>query len=117
MDDECLRRCRKRLSELDAEYEQADRNNDEAEKARIESKKEQILEQINKATGLGGRPRPLGRNEGQRAADAVGKAIKRAYAHIENAGLSELVEWFKKSIRTGCNVVYDPPVTVPWVLH
>jgi hypothetical protein len=106
---------RRRLAELDAELDRADRRGDRPGATALSEERAALLAQLRAATGLGGRPRRSG-GSAERARVAVRKAIAATLAQIERhePGVARLL---RDSVHTGMVCRYDPnpdhPVT--WV--
>lgn len=106
---------RRRLAELDAELDRADRRGDRPAATALSSERAALLAQLRAATGLGGRPRRSG-GSAERARVAVRKAIAATLAQIEQRepGVARLL---RDSVHTGMVCRYDPnpdhPVT--WI--
>jgi len=106
---------RRRLAELDAELDRADRRGDRPGATVLSAERAALLGQLRAATGLGGRPRRSG-GSAERARVAVRKAIAASLAQIERRepGVARLL---RDSVRTGMVCRYDPnpdhPVT--WI--
>jgi hypothetical protein len=101
-----------RLTELEAELEEADTAGDAARSARAEAERAAILAELAAAFGLGGRPRPTGAHT-ERARQAVTWRIRDALARIEGADAA-LGRHLRRSVRTGTYCAYDPAEPVEW---
>lgn len=111
LDEAALRAFRRRLDELDAALERADRTGDAGLAKRTEGEREALLAQLRHATGLGGRPRTVS-PEAERARvnvtrtlratlDRLAERAPRAAAHLQS------------SIRTGGTCRYEPAAGGP----
>jgi hypothetical protein len=102
LDEAAIRRYRTRLAQLPHELDAA--RPDRAARAREE--RDWLLAELAGATGLGGRTRAFPTNA-ERARIAVGKAIRRAVAHVAEAD-PVIGEHLAQSIRTGVRCAYWP---------
>lgn len=105
-----------RLVELDAELEEAQ---DWADPGRIEAlrdEREALLEEVRRATGIGGRARTAGSSQ-ERARVAVKKAITVAIGRIDSID-KPLAHHLRNSVHTGflCSYDPDPDAAMRWVL-
>jgi class 3 adenylate cyclase len=97
---------KRRLDDLGAELDEAERCNDLGRIERARQEIDFIKEQLVAAVGLGGRDRPAGA-DAERARLAVTKGIKAALAKIR-ANHPELARHFAASIKTGYLCAYLP---------
>jgi hypothetical protein len=97
---------RRRVQELRAEIDEADDDADleRAAKARLEL--DQLIEELGRLTGLGGRSRSFD-DASERARTSVQKAIRRALATVSEAD-PLLGSRLERSIVTGVRCVYMP---------
>jgi hypothetical protein len=84
----------------------AEGHNDLARAERLRIELDALVEQVEAATGLGGRPRAF-TNDRERARTAVRKAIKRAIDEIDAADPT-IGEVLRTSIVTGSVCMYTP---------
>lgn len=100
-----------RARELAADLAEAEASNDlhRAERLRVEL--DALVDQLEAATGLNGRPRHFP-DDHERARVAVQKAIKRAIEAIEDAD-TQLADTFRQTISTGVTCSYTPLATEP----
>ena len=114
LDATAKRAYRRRIVDLEAEVEEADRFNDvaRAERARVEL--EQVMEELRRAVGLGGRDRPHGSGH-ERARVNVTRSIRRAIKAIA-AEAPDLGGHLDVAILTGrfCSYRPDPNAAVAW---
>ena len=114
LDETAKRAYRARLSELDAEIDNAQSHHDphRADKARLE--REALLAELSRAVGLGGRSRRLGA-EHERARQAVTARIRDALRRIERVhpGLGRHLQ---ASISTGSSCQYEGGEPIDWRL-
>ena len=106
----------RRLSEIESELAEAEEWADEGRISKLGEEKEALVDEIRRATGLGGRDRKAG-SISERARVNVTKAIKAAVKKIE-ANDSALGRHLEGSIRTGTTCVYlpDPDSAPTWRL-
>ena len=116
LDSAALAAYRRRLKELDAELDAADRRGDQPGAARLNAERGALLTELRTATGLGGRQRRMG-GSAERARVAVRKAIAATIARIEehDPGVARLV---RDRIHTGASCRYDPDPDHPvdWII-
>jgi hypothetical protein len=115
-DRQALEAYHRRLVELDAELDEA---TDWADPGRIDAlrgEREALLDEVRRATGIGGRRRVVG-SSGERARVAVKKAITTAIGRIADFD-EPLAHHLRNSVHTGliCSYDPDPGVTVHWIL-
>ena len=103
LDREAISVYRNRLKQLDAEMDQA-ADKDEGVGARTE--REWLIAQLANASGLGGRTRSFP-DGAERARVAVGKAIRRALARINDAD-AVIGEHLRQAVHTGVRCSYWP---------
>ena len=77
LDEQARRAYRARLREIEAELAEAARANDPGRAEPLEEEKERLLDEMRKATGLGGRDRKIG-DSSERARSAVTWRIRHA---------------------------------------
>jgi hypothetical protein len=116
LDRQALAAYRRRLDELDDELDGTSASGDAAKADRLEQERTALLEELRRATGLGGRVRTTGAAD-ERARVAVQKAIAAAIRRVEEAdpGLGRLL---RSTVTTGrvCRYAPDPDRPVTWVL-
>ncbi len=108
VDLQALRAYRTRLAELDADL---DRAGDDADLGRIETlehERDQVLAEIRRTTGIGGRLRPNTNDPAERARKAVSARIRDAIQRI-GAVAPTLALHLDRSIQTGLECTYQPP--------
>jgi hypothetical protein len=107
---------RRRLEDLRSDLDEARSFADEERAARLEEEIDSLVEELVRATGLGGRDRPLSSST-ERARVNVTKAIRTAIKLTEKQS-PQLAEHLTASIRTGRFCSYAPPGEAPprWVL-
>ncbi|MDQ1679570.1 MAG: hypothetical protein QOI42_429, partial [Frankiaceae bacterium] len=116
IDRQALDAYRRRLADIDAELDEADRWSDNARATALVVERDAVLGQVAAATGLGGRQRQSG-GSAERARVAVRKAIAAAITRVDDvdAATGRLL---RDSVRTGsvCSYEPDPHRPVQWVL-
>lgn len=107
---------------LQEEKEVVEANNDlpleerEERLAELSRDIEQAAEYLSSASGLGGASRDLTSSAAQRHRSNVTNAITRAYSKLE-PHQPDIADHLRQSIRTGGEVVYQPPHPYPrWIL-
>lgn len=107
---------RRRLVDLDAELDAADRAGNADRAVRAADERAAILDELRQATGLGGRPRRSSA-DGERARVNVTRALRAAVSAISTAA-PQCGAHLDASIRTGGTCRYQPPPgpTMRWRL-
>jgi hypothetical protein len=106
LDERAKRAYRQQLSELEAEVDEFEANQDLERAERARSERDWLIDQLAAATGLAGRVRNFTGN-GERARVSVGKAIRRAMSRI--AGVDPVIgEALEAGIHTGIRCSYRP---------
>jgi AAA ATPase domain len=98
---------RQRLADLDSELAEAEQWNDAERASRLRAEKDFLIRELAAATGLGGRPRPLG-SESERARINVTRAIRTAIAKISDRAPA-VAAHLDQAVRTGTRCSYSPP--------
>jgi hypothetical protein len=98
---------RQRLADLDEELAEAEQWNDAERASRLRAEKDFLVRELAAATGLGGRPRPLG-SESERARINVTRAIRTAIAKIRDRAPAAAAH-LDQAVRTGTRCSYSPP--------
>ena len=112
LDPEARRDYRRRIEELQGELERAEADNDpaRADAARVEL--DSIVDELARATGLGGRARAIA-GDAERARSATTWRIRSAIKKIR-AAHPRLGQHLENSIRTGAFCVYWPETPTNW---
>ena len=107
---------RQRLTEIDEDLEQAERNGDAERSAQAGAERAFVLRELARAVGLGGRDRRAN-SDSERARASVTRAIRQAMARIRDHH-ALLGEHLERTVRTGTACVYlpDPRAPVDWEL-
>ena len=114
LDSQARREYRRRIEELQGELEQAESDNDVARSDRVRVELDAVIDELAKATGLGGRSRKMG-DPAERARTAVTWRIRSAIKKIASAH-PRLGQHLSNSIRTGNFCVYMPEIASEWEL-
>jgi predicted ATPase len=112
LDREALRQYRRRLAALDDELDDAEARDDVEGHAKHSAERQALLEEIARATGLGGRPRRAG-SPTEKARLNVTRTIRHAVTQLSTA-LPELAAHLDESIATGVSCCYEPRTNVAW---
>jgi hypothetical protein len=112
LDEQAKRAYRSRLREIEAELEEAEAANDSGRAGRIEEERGHLLDEMRKATGLGGRDRKMG-DPAERARTAVTWRIRHAIKKLETAHPA-LARHLGHSIKTGVFCSYTPEKETRW---
>ena len=112
LDDRARVEYRARLADLDDELAEADAHHDIERSARLAAERDALIDELARATGLGGRRRRLG-DATERARTTVTARIRDAIGRIERAH-PELGRHLRASIVTGTRCAYRPAETVRW---
>ncbi len=112
LDGRALRAYRSRLQELDEEIGEADAHHDDERGARARHERDALVDELARATGLGGRSRRAG-SSAERARLNVTRTIRHAVKEIAQVH-PELGAHLDRCVRTGSVCVYEPPEQVTW---
>ncbi|MGB8466455.1 MAG: hypothetical protein WCE49_16025 [Terrimicrobiaceae bacterium] len=112
LDEQARRAYRDRLREIEAELAEAARANDPGRAEPLEEEKERLLDEMRKATGLGGRNRKMG-DGSERARSAVAWRIRHAIKKLEGVHPA-LARHLGVSIKTGVFCSYEPEKETHW---
>jgi hypothetical protein len=115
LDEQAKRAYRHRLREIEAELAEAESANDNGRAGRISEERERLLDEMRKATGLGGRDRKMG-DSAERARTAVTWRIRHAIKKLEPAHPA-LARHLALSIQTGVFCSYTPEKEMQWFTH
>ena len=116
LDKQALKAYRQRLRDLDQELTEAEQWSDLGRLDALRTERDALLDELARATGLGGRARPAGSSQ-ERARVAVKKAISAATDRIATVD-QPLARHLRAGIHTGLNCSYepDPADSLDWVL-
>jgi hypothetical protein len=112
LDDRARSAYRARLADLDQELAEADAYHDVERSARLAAERDALIDELARATGLGGRRRRLG-DAAERARTTVTARIRDSISHIERVH-PELGRHLRASIVTGTRCAYRPAETMRW---
>ena len=98
---------RRRLDDIDAEVDDAERDADLGRLESLDTERQQLLDELRRVTGLGGRIRSNSNDPAERARKAVSGRIRDAIGRLAEVtpGLSAHLD---QSIRTGLRCSYVP---------
>jgi hypothetical protein len=112
LDREALRQYRQRLAMLDDELDAAARRDDRKRHAERSAEREALIEELKRATGLGGRPRRSG-SPAEKARVNVTRTIRHAITDLATRA-PELAAHLDESVVTGVSCCYEPRVDIAW---
>ena len=116
LDERAKQTYRRRLTEIEADIEEAQALGDIERAGQAEAERECLTRELARAVGLGGRDRRAA-SASERARSAVTRAIRHGLARIREHHPS-LAAHLDRTIRTGscCSYLPDPRVPVVWKL-
>ncbi len=116
LDRQALQAYRQRLRDLEQELTEAEQWSDIGRLDALRTERDALLNELARATGLGGRARTTGSSQ-ERARVAVKKAISAATDRIATVDQA-LARHLRTGIHTGLNCSYepDPADNLDWVL-
>jgi hypothetical protein len=91
---------RQRLTDLDGDIADAERDHDLERRARAAAERQAVLDELARATGTGGRARPFANHPAERARKAVSGRVRDAIRKLTPV-LPELAEHLDRTIVTG----------------
>jgi hypothetical protein len=106
LDDAARNAYRRRLDELDAQLDAADNSGDAARATRVASERQALVDELRRATGLGGRDRKTA-PEAERARVNVTRSVRTAIERITEVAPAVGMH-LQASIRTGGSCRYEP---------
>jgi tetratricopeptide (TPR) repeat protein len=115
LDPVALTAYRRRVSALDAELESADRAGNQVQAARAQTERDAILDELRRASGLGGRARNTSA-EAERARVNVTRTLRAALGRLA-ATAPRAAAHLQASISTGVSCRYDPAAGGPVRWH
>ncbi len=98
---------RRRVLDLDAEIDDADRNADLGRSELLDLERRQLLAELRRVTGLGGRIRSNANDPAERARKAVSGRIRDAIRRLGEV-TPDLAAHLDRSIQTGLRCSYSP---------
>ena len=114
LDPEAKAAYRKRLTDIEEEIAEAERNNDVGALGRLKEEHDCIVAELEQAFGLRGRVRAVSSNT-ERARSAVRQAVGSALRKMSEGDVT-LGRFLSKAIETGTFCSYSPEQPVPWEL-
>ena len=112
LDKQALNAYRQRLRDLEQELTEAEEWSDIGRLDAIRAERDALLDELSRATGLGGRVRTTGSSQ-ERARVAVKKAISAATDRIATVD-APLARHLQTGIHTGLNCSYEPDPQTTW---
>jgi hypothetical protein len=112
LDREALRQYRRRLTELDDEIDLAVLRGDDERRAERSAEREALIQELKRATGLGGRSRRSG-SPAEKARVNVTRTIRHAIGELASSA-PDLAAHLDESIVTGVSCRYEPRVDIVW---
>jgi len=116
LDARAKREYRERVTDLQAEIDEAEAHADLERASRARTELDLLLDELRRAVGLGGRDRPTG-SGAERARVNVARSLRRAIGAVE-AEIPGLGAHLRVSVRTGRHCAYQPEPTtaLDWVI-
>ncbi len=114
LDEQAKRSYRARLAEIESELAEAEAANDSGRATLVLEERERLLDEMRKATGLGGRDRKMG-EAADRARSSVTWRIRHAIKKIEGVHPA-LAGHLRHSIKTGVFCSYAPEKETHWLV-
>ncbi|MEV0646450.1 AAA family ATPase [Phytomonospora sp. NPDC050363] len=114
LDDQARIAYRDHLLRLDDAIQRAETRGDERRLAALDAERAALLDELRRATGLGGRPRRLG-DEAERARQTVSARIRDVLRRLREPH-PELHEHLTAAVSTGAYCVYRPGEPTRWSL-
>jgi len=117
LDERAKAEYRRRFEELQTEIDEAERWSDMGRASALRAELDQIVDELTRATGLGGRDR-VAASAAERARVSVTKAVKAAVKRIEK-GDPALGRHLTVAVQTGTFCSYSPedPAAITWHLR
>jgi hypothetical protein len=106
---------RRRLDEFDRELDRAARRGDAAKAATLESEREALIDELRRASGLGGRDRTIN-SDRERLRKTVTARIRDTLRRLDDRHPS-LAAHLHASVRTGATCSYAPTEPTRWDLE
>lgn len=113
IDEKAKKNYYRRISELQEEIDQAEKNNDIAVSLKLQEEYDSLLHHLSSSVGLGKNARKTG-SSAEKARSAVTWRIRNAIRKIKNAH-PELGKHLALSIKTGTFCSYNPEKPVTWI--
>ncbi|GEC18077.1 hypothetical protein PHY01_03600 [Pseudonocardia hydrocarbonoxydans] len=106
---------RRRLADLDEDLDRARADHDRGREERLDAQRVELLAELRRAAGLGGRSRALGTSTTERARKAVTARLRDAIGRI-TAVQPALGAHLDRSVVTGTTCRYEPVEHLTWRL-
>jgi tetratricopeptide (TPR) repeat protein len=106
---------RRRIADLDEDLALAHDDHDIGRVQHLDGQRAALIAELSHATGLAGRPRPLGTSTTERTRKAVTARLREAIHRVRTV-LPELGAHLDRSIRTGTTCRYEPAEHLTWTL-
>lgn len=113
LDDAARETYRRRLAEIEADLEEAERMNDPGRAELAEHDRAYLIAELQRAVGLGGRERTVG-GSAERARTSVTRSIRYAIEQLEGSHPA-LAARLRTEVRTGVYCSYEPDPVAPLV--
>ena len=110
VDRSALAAYRRRLADLGAEIDDAERDQDPERRARAEVERQAVLDELGRVTAPGGRARAFANHPAERARKAVAGRVRDAIRRLEPV-LPELAAHLQRNVVTGTYCRYRPELT------
>jgi hypothetical protein len=114
LDDRAKAEYRRRLEHLDGEIDSALARHADAAAAQLEAERDALLDELRRATGLGGRTRRLG-DDNERARKTVTARIRDVLRRLDERH-PHLAAHLRDHVTTGSWCRYEPAPDVDWTL-
>lgn len=101
---------RRRLADLDAEADEAGRNNDPELRSRVEAERQALIDELGRVTGTRHRARQFANHPAERARKAVSARVRDAVRKLDPI-LPELAAHLDRTLVTGTYCRYRPDST------
>jgi hypothetical protein len=115
LDERAKQAYRRRLDEFDHELDRAARRGDAAKGAALEKERAVLIDELRRASGLGGRDRSIN-SDGERLRKTVTARIRDTLRRVDDRHPA-LATHLRESVRTGTMCSYAPAVPIRWDLE
>jgi tetratricopeptide (TPR) repeat protein len=105
----------RRIQLIEAETDDALSVHDDARATALDREREQLIDELRRATGLGGRARRFS-DDAERARKAVSARIRDTFRHLDSRH-PELASHLRDCISTGTSCRYQPREAISWILR
>jgi hypothetical protein len=113
VDRKALDAYRQRLADIEADADEADRDNDLDRSARLEVERQALIDELSRATAVRGRARSFANHPAERARKAVTGRVRDAIRKLD-AALPELAAHLERTIVTGTYCRYRGEDRIRW---